>query len=125
MVASLPTIERASRQARNVIVEYTILQGNYHNRYGADNWVFCTGGLRHEVAGRAAVVERTSGGSASSHSGIWWWAVEGKTRMAVAPIRLRTKEQASYGIVARQITQHPTQEGPLAMPIPAPSICQP
>lgn len=49
----------------------------------------------HEEAGRAAVVERTSGGRASSHSGIWWWAVEGKIRMATAPIRLRTKEQTS------------------------------
>jgi hypothetical protein len=54
-----------------------------------------TGRRPHEVAGRAGVVERTSGGSASSHHGIWWWVVEGNTRMAIAPIRLRTKEQTS------------------------------
>jgi hypothetical protein len=93
MVAFLPTLKRANRQAQNVIVEYKIR--DYHNRYGADNWVFCTGDLCHEVAGRADVVERTSGGSAASHPGIWWWAVEGNTKMAVAPIRLRTKEQMS------------------------------
>ena len=51
--------------------------------------------ILHEVAGRGTGLEWTSGGRSSSHPGIWWRVVEGKMRMAVAPVKLRTKEQAS------------------------------
>ena len=51
--------------------------------------------ILHKIAEWGSGLEWTSRGRPSSHSGSWWWVVEGKMRMAVAPVKLRTKEQAS------------------------------